>query len=367
MPPFLVQRQGQGTQPLAGDEATRPMLIQSFGNRQHYTNIERMERLASTHPLVSSVTPWKPMKALDPSTFDEIGRCTAFHQSKYDLSLILAASGAEMRCGCTVNGTAKSLVNLWWMPVGKRHTTTSLQHCEAIFYDIVEAEHREVDWCARPAFRVAASGASSSTAAPAQQAKLPTTPTATSVASASAGEASPRRKKKQKLPRQRRSRRKWHRPFANAQRQPLARNMPCSALGRQSKSQRTRKPAPLPQPLARTPRPSLLRRPRRSQRPRHPEFFHFPKLRRGNNPRRRFRRRRRRRRRRAHLKGRRRCRQSSKSLPQQKLPQAPPRPAPLQQPLAISLLRRNKSMLLLLPRRHRRPRQRRRRPRLLGR
>ena len=195
MPPFLVPMQGEGTQPLAGDEATRPMRVQHEGSRQHYTNIERMERLALTHPLVSSVMPWNPMKAMDPSTFDEIGRCKTYHQSKRDLSFIVAASGAEMHCGCTVNETAKTLVSLWWRPVGQKHNMYSLQQCEAIFYDVVEAEHRELEWLARPASQVAASGASSSTAAPGQQATLAATPQAASGASASAGEGPPAPKK----------------------------------------------------------------------------------------------------------------------------------------------------------------------------
>ncbi len=117
---------------------------QGMEEMEHFTNIHRMAHLAANHPLVEVVEPHKLGKALDRSEFDETGRCTKFHQSPWDVKLILAASGASMLVGVTVHNIHPDLLSLWWQPLGREGELTpqTLLLMDAIFFDICEAEHR---------------------------------------------------------------------------------------------------------------------------------------------------------------------------------------------------------------------------------
>ncbi|CAK0796164.1 unnamed protein product, partial [Prorocentrum cordatum] len=106
---------------------------------EHYTNIHRLRALLLSHPLVSTATPHKVDKALDPKCFDEDGWAYKYHQSPWDLSVTLAASGAKFTLGWTTNHIKKPLAAMWWLMQGKAATADNLAHAEAIFLDVAEA------------------------------------------------------------------------------------------------------------------------------------------------------------------------------------------------------------------------------------
>ena len=107
---------------------------------EHYTNIARIAFLAGERPLVSSSDVHKPGKALDNSLFNANGRAVKFHQSPHDLKLTLAASGATIIVGVTVNCIAEILISVWYIP-GSQTTGNAAQFMEAVFLDIAEAAH----------------------------------------------------------------------------------------------------------------------------------------------------------------------------------------------------------------------------------
>ena len=144
MPRFSSPTSGATTQSLTGapPEANLFKYIDSktTEEKEHYTNIHRVQHLATGHPLVQNVEQIKTEKALDPSLFRDDGRCIKYHQSPWDLKLTLAASGAQMIVGVTVNNVAASLLAGWWQPSGS-NSTQQLELMEAIFLDIMEADH----------------------------------------------------------------------------------------------------------------------------------------------------------------------------------------------------------------------------------
>ena len=73
----------------------------------------------------------------------ENGRVTKGHQSDFNISITLAASGAKMTVGLTAHNTNKELLCLWWRPE-KGCVTDHNQFAiaESIFYDIAEAQHK---------------------------------------------------------------------------------------------------------------------------------------------------------------------------------------------------------------------------------
>ena len=109
---------------------------------EHYTNIHRMRNLATRHPLVSNVDLHKVSKAKDRTDFNARGRATKYHQSPWDLLLTLAASGAQMYVGVTVNKIAENLITMWYqLASGSGREAT--EYMEAIFLDLCEAQHIE--------------------------------------------------------------------------------------------------------------------------------------------------------------------------------------------------------------------------------
>ena len=90
--------------------------------REHCTNIHRIMELAERHPEVEFVAKDKESKKLRSSEFDQNGRAKRFHRSNFDLQLGLAATGAAMYVGVTVNGiTGRNterhpggLIAFWW-------------------------------------------------------------------------------------------------------------------------------------------------------------------------------------------------------------------------------------------------------------
>ena len=143
--PFLMDRDKQHTQPLAGAPAEAELMQVTRRGKPvvHYTNIHRMKHLASTHPLVSSLTEHKADKAADHSVFDKVGRATKNHQSPFDLKLTLAASGAQMYVGFTVKSVQKDLASMWWAPGKGLQNGSEFAKARAIFYDIAEAAHQQ--------------------------------------------------------------------------------------------------------------------------------------------------------------------------------------------------------------------------------
>ena len=115
--------------------------------REHWTNIHRMMELADRHPEVQFVVKHKESKKLDASQFDQNGRAQRFHQSNFDLQLGLAATGAAMYVGVTVNGiTSKDtehhqggLIALWW---SAPNNPSIVSVAEAIFFDITELSQK---------------------------------------------------------------------------------------------------------------------------------------------------------------------------------------------------------------------------------
>ena len=114
--PFVINCGTNPTKPLAGggeDDLTGFGTFRVWNRSkwedeifEHYTNIHRLEVLASKHPLVESVQQHKIDKSLEESRFNAVGRCTHGHQSPWDLKLTLEASGAAMLVGVSVNDTA---------------------------------------------------------------------------------------------------------------------------------------------------------------------------------------------------------------------------------------------------------------------
>ena len=109
---------------LSPDEANLQRFItpcQKFW-REHWTNIQRIKALAERHPEVEFVAKDKESKKLRSSEFDQNGRAKRFHRSNFDLQLGLAATGAAMYVGVTVNGiTGRNterhpggLIAFWW-------------------------------------------------------------------------------------------------------------------------------------------------------------------------------------------------------------------------------------------------------------
>ena len=106
--PFLVPvREGLSAQPLAGAPDRAALWRGDYKNKphDHFTNIDRIEYIAGRHPAVQSVGIHKN-KAIDPAEFNEIGRATKYHQSRLELEVVIAASGAPMRVGVTVNAVS---------------------------------------------------------------------------------------------------------------------------------------------------------------------------------------------------------------------------------------------------------------------
>ena len=112
----------------------------SGGRAMHYTSIARIMALAMKHPLVDEVEKHKEHKAKDLVIKDSIGRAVKGHQSKHDLKFTLAASGANMYVGVTVNATHPKLLSIWWQ-AGRNLDELQRSLCEAVFFDVVEAEH----------------------------------------------------------------------------------------------------------------------------------------------------------------------------------------------------------------------------------
>ena len=110
--------------------------------QMHYTSIWRIWYLAAKHPFVDEAEQVKKPPATH-NVDRETGRATKGHQSEFNISITLAASGAKMLVGLTANATNKSLLALWWSP-GKGCFTdhNQLAIAESIFYDIAEAEHK---------------------------------------------------------------------------------------------------------------------------------------------------------------------------------------------------------------------------------
>ena len=86
----------------------------SGGRAMHYTSIARIQKLAIAHPLVDEVEFHKINKGKDLTIKDSKGRAVRGHQSVHDLKFILAASGANMHVGVTVNATHPDLLSIWW-------------------------------------------------------------------------------------------------------------------------------------------------------------------------------------------------------------------------------------------------------------
>ena len=135
---------------LSPDEANLQRFItpcQKFW-REHWTNIQRIKALAERHPEVGTVENHKELqKARDKSEFDENGRAIRNHQSPFDLLLTLAATGAAMYVGVTVNEISGNdtehhqggLIALWWQA---RNNPSTVSVAEAIFFDITELSQK---------------------------------------------------------------------------------------------------------------------------------------------------------------------------------------------------------------------------------
>ena len=142
--PFLCERGEGSTEPLAGAplEAALQQVVYQGQNFEHYSNIHRIQHLASGHPLVAQVVPHRVHRD-PPSAFNSIGRCVAFHPSPWDLKLTLAASGATMYVGFTVNAVRDDLACMWWRPGSGLQDVTEYFKARAVFFDIAEAEHQQ--------------------------------------------------------------------------------------------------------------------------------------------------------------------------------------------------------------------------------
>ena len=153
-PPIFVLvpvREGLWTQLLAGAPDRSPLWRGDYKRTVHenFTSIDRNQFLAGRHPSVQSVGIQKD-NATDPAELNEIGRARKYHQSRHDLELVIAASGAPMRVGVTVNavsadcmaGLVWGLLSLWWAPA-KGGTFTEKMHllAQSIFFDNTETMH----------------------------------------------------------------------------------------------------------------------------------------------------------------------------------------------------------------------------------
>ena len=121
--PVLIPQPLAGPTPeVDGIRGTQPWRRDS-DNTEHVTNIDRMRALLAKHPQVAGVETTKDYKANDPQTLEAngSGRCKgkdgAGHQSPFDLHAYLAASGAKMELGCTVNVVKARSIALWWKPL----------------------------------------------------------------------------------------------------------------------------------------------------------------------------------------------------------------------------------------------------------
>ena len=133
---------GEGqTKPLAGapSDADLQQVVYRGQNMEHYSNVHRIQHLASGHPLVAKVEKHRPRMGLDPSESNSIGRAIAYHQSPWDLKLTLAASGATMYVGFTTNEVRAELATIWWMNGGGLQDVTECSKARAVFFDIAEA------------------------------------------------------------------------------------------------------------------------------------------------------------------------------------------------------------------------------------
>ena len=103
-------------QPLAGciDKPLKQVTIN--GRRmEHFHSIDRIAELAMSHPEVAEVQKHN-LHNQQYERFDETGRATRYHQSPWDLKLRLAATGATMYVGYTVNGAGAGMANIWMCP-----------------------------------------------------------------------------------------------------------------------------------------------------------------------------------------------------------------------------------------------------------
>ena len=145
--PFLVPTTGgRPSQTLADAPGCcslfRPSKHLTNGTQmEHYTNIHRMEHLARSPPLVGSVVAHNVWKQWDERVVDGKGRALENHQSPHDLRITLAASGASMLAGCTVNKVAQELLSLWWSSGSPYLSDDARDEMQAVFFDITEAYH----------------------------------------------------------------------------------------------------------------------------------------------------------------------------------------------------------------------------------
>ncbi len=110
---------------------------------QHYTNIHRIARLASCHPMAISQEPFELAVGLGrrQATFNSVGRAIEFHQSHFDLRLSLA-NRVAMIVGRSVDGARQDLLRLWWGPFGGCELTSEQESlAQAVFFDVAEAAH----------------------------------------------------------------------------------------------------------------------------------------------------------------------------------------------------------------------------------
>ncbi len=109
---------------------------------QHYTDLQRITRLAGCHPMVATVAARKVSEKSKggPTVYDAIGRAVKRHQSPWDLDVQLGP-GAVMQIGCSVHGADDKLLSLWWAPGSGTFTPEMEELARAIFFDLVEGEH----------------------------------------------------------------------------------------------------------------------------------------------------------------------------------------------------------------------------------
>ncbi len=109
--------------------------------QQHYTNVHRIACLARCHPLVVLALPHRD-NAWAPEWSDAEGRAAKpYHQSPYDLRLVLG-SGAAIVVACSVRAANKDLLSLWWGPAaGCKMTAETEPLARAASFDVVEAAH----------------------------------------------------------------------------------------------------------------------------------------------------------------------------------------------------------------------------------
>ena len=132
-------------QPLAGciDKPLKQVTIN--GRRmEHFHSIDRIAEAATSHPEVAEVEKHNLRKQYDLSEFDETGRATRYHhQSPWDLKLRLAATGATMYVGYTVNDAIATMAKIWWHCGSGLRNSVDRETARMIFYDIAEAQHKQ--------------------------------------------------------------------------------------------------------------------------------------------------------------------------------------------------------------------------------